>query len=96
MAVVAGEDALEALLVQHVDGLGQAVEQVGGGRVGEEAVLVGGQHLLPGEIGLGQLRPSSLAASAFSLTALKPRPGGSIRPFCEPPTVTSTPHSSWR
>ena len=37
-----------------------------------------------------------LAASAFSDTALKLRPGGSIRPFCEPATVTSTPHSSIR
>src|SRR6202008_5011317 len=35
-------------------------------------------------------------ASAFSPTALNDRPGGSIRPFCEPPTVTSTPHSSCR
>ena len=34
--------------------------------------------------------------SAFSLAAVKPSPGGSIRPFCEPVTVTSTPHSSWR
>ena len=37
-----------------------------------------------------------LAASALSLIALNDRPGGSIRPFCEPATVTSTPHSSWR
>ena len=36
------------------------------------------------------------AASALSLTALNDMPGGSIRPFCAPPTVTSTPHSSWR
>src|SRR5689334_3842969 len=36
------------------------------------------------------------AASALADTALKERPGGSISPFCEPPTVTSTPHSSWR
>ena len=34
--------------------------------------------------------------SALALIALKPRPGGNIRPFCEPPTVTSTFHSSWR
>src|SRR3569833_2072966 len=34
------------------------------------------------------------AASAFSDTALKPRPGGSIRPFCEPATETSPPHPS--
>src|SRR3979490_2145309 len=36
------------------------------------------------------------AASALSLTALNDMPGGSIRPFWAPPTVTSTPHSSWR
>ena len=36
------------------------------------------------------------AYSAFSLTALNDMPGGSIRPFCAPPIVTSTPHSSWR
>ena len=38
----------------------------------------------------------SFAASAFGETALKDNPGGSIRPFCEPATVTSTPHSSMR
>ena len=38
----------------------------------------------------------SAARSALALMALKLRPGGSIRPFCEPATVTSTPHSSWR
>jgi hypothetical protein len=36
------------------------------------------------------------AASALSLIALNDMPGGSIRPFCAPPTVTSTPHSSCR
>ena len=36
------------------------------------------------------------ASSALALTALNDRPGGSIRPFCEPETVTSTPHSSCR
>ena len=36
------------------------------------------------------------AASAFALSALKLRPGGSISPFCEPASVTSIPHSSWR
>ena len=33
---------------------------------------------------------------AFLDTAQKLSPGGTIRPFCEPLTVTSTPHSSWR
>jgi len=36
------------------------------------------------------------AARAFALMALNDKPGGSIRPFCEPATVTSTPHSSCR
>ncbi len=36
------------------------------------------------------------ARSALSLTALNDMPGGSIRPFCAPPMVTSTPHSSCR
>src|SRR3982074_3294500 len=34
------------------------------------------------------------AASAFSDTALKLRPGGSISAFCEPPTDTSMPQAS--
>src|SRR6202166_5103870 len=33
-------------------------------------------------------------ASAFSDTALKPRPGGNINPFCEPATDTSMPQAS--
>src|SRR3981189_3935048 len=33
-------------------------------------------------------------ATAFSDTALKPRPGGSISPFCEPATDTSIPQAS--
>ena len=36
------------------------------------------------------------AASAPALIALNPMPGGSIIPFCELLTVTSTRHSSWR
>jgi len=36
------------------------------------------------------------AAIAFSEMALNERPGGSISPFWDPPTVTSTPHSSCR
>src|SRR3569833_4174378 len=35
-----------------------------------------------------------LASIAFGDSALKLMPGGSIKPFCEPETVTSTPHSS--
>ena len=32
--------------------------------------------------------------SARSFAATKPRPGGVIRPFCEPDIATSMPHSS--
>jgi len=42
------------------------------------------------------MRAVAAASRAFGPTALNPSPGGSINPFCEPPTVTSTPHSSWR
>ena len=38
----------------------------------------------------------ALAAIAFGESALKLMPGGSIKPFCEPLMVTSTPHSSCR
>ena len=36
------------------------------------------------------------ASSAFWLTQVTPSPAGSINPFCEPLTHTSTPHSSMR
>src|SRR6185312_13031223 len=36
------------------------------------------------------------AASAFGLAATIARPGGSMKPFCEPATARSTPHSSMR
>jgi len=41
-------------------------------------------------------REALFLAHALSLSAQKPSPGGSIRPFWEPATVTSTSHSSWR
>ena len=34
-----------------------------------------------------------IAPSAFSLAQTMPRPAGNIRPFCEPATARSTPHS---
>ena len=79
MALVSGKDLRQPFLVKHVDGLAKAIEQVGVGRAWPEA--------------LGMLA-CWLAASAFSLTALKPRPGGIMRPFCELAMLTSTPHSS--
>src|SRR3990172_4248282 len=36
------------------------------------------------------------ASSALLLTARMPRPVGSMKPFCEPDTQQSTPHSSMR
>ena len=37
-----------------------------------------------------------LASTARFPMALKLKPGGSLSPFCDPLTVTSTPHSSCR
>ena len=96
VAGVAREHVLQPLLAQHRERLAQAVEQVGGRRVGPEALRGWRRGSAPS--------PSRSAAAARARTrrapsrdtALKPRPAGSIRPFCEPPTVTSTPHSSWR
>jgi len=31
----------------------------------------------------------------FALAAVNPSPGGSMSPFCDPVTVTSTPQASW-
>ncbi|MNC90423.1 hypothetical protein D3C83_65210 [compost metagenome] len=36
------------------------------------------------------------ASSAFWLTQTMPRPVGTMKPFCEPLTHASTPHSSMR
>ena len=49
--LVAGEHIVEPLLEQHRDRLAQAVQQVGGRRVGEEAGGVGLEHLFPVPIG---------------------------------------------
>ena len=40
--------------------------------------------------------PSALTSQARALIAVNDIPGGSIRPFCEPPITRSTPHSSMR
>ena len=48
---MAGEDLVQAFLQQHGDGLLEAIEQVGRGRVGKEAGLVGRQHVGPVPIG---------------------------------------------
>ena len=46
---------IQPLLQQHRDGFAQAVKQVGGRRVGEEAVGVGLEHLFPIPIGARHL-----------------------------------------
>src|SRR6266699_788465 len=47
VARVAGEDVLQAFLLEHRERFAQAVEQVGRRRVGEVAALVVGDYLLP-------------------------------------------------
>ena len=91
---VAGPDRLQALLLEHGQRLAQPVE-VGDRRRAAVAQVVrtvlgaGGPVPVPGaQAG----RPC--AASARGPAHTKPRPGGTIRPFCEPATVRSTPHAS--
>src|SRR5215208_4161252 len=55
-AVVAGEDVVESLLVQHAERDLQALQQVGRGRVGEIALFIRGDHLVPGPERPRQLR----------------------------------------
>ncbi len=93
---MAREHVVEAFLVQHLDADHEAVQHLRRRRIGEEADLVHVEHVVPGEERLRQLGGLRLAFSALSLMALNDMPGGSIRPFCAPPTETSTPHSSWR
>ena len=54
--VVAGEDVLEPLLLEHLQRLAEAVEQVDRRGVGEAALGVGGQHVAEVEEAARQLR----------------------------------------
>src|SRR5690349_4482145 len=56
MAVVTREDVVETFLVQHVDRFRERVKKVGCGRIGEESVLVVGNHLVPTPEGFRKLR----------------------------------------
>ena len=96
LAVVPREHLRQAFFEQHLERFVQAVEQVGRRRVGEVAVRVRSRASPPSPSTSAAASRACDAASALSLTALNESPGGSIRPFCEPATVTSTPHSSWR
>ena len=82
------KDVLEPLFVEHGDGLVEAVEHVGAGGIGEIAGRVRPLHVVP--VPVGPAHPACFSAIfiAFSLAALKPRPGGSISPFCDPETAT--------
>lgn len=58
-AAMAAENGLQALLVQHADGDLQALEEVGGGRIGECAAVVGGECIMP--IPIAARQPRALA-----------------------------------
>ena len=62
----------------------------------KESVRVGARASRPTPSRRAAAAPCFDAASALALIALKLRPGGSIRPFCDPASVTSRPHSSCR
>ena len=88
--------SVQPFVHEHRDRFAKAVEQVRRRRVGEEARPGCRAASAPNPSTRAACRADFDAASALSLIALKPSPGGSIRPFCEQPTVTSTPQSSWR
>ena len=62
----------------------------------EVANAIGGQFVHVDIMSEQSVLVGFAAARAFSETALKPSPGGSMKPFCDPATVTSTFHSSCR
>ena len=71
-------------------------EHVGWRRVGEEAVLVGLDHVVKIEVAAAQASGLAGGKRLLGLTPTMARPTGIMKPFCEPETQTSTPHSSMR
>ena len=69
-----------------VERFAQAVQHVRRRRVRPEAACVRLEDRVPTPIRIARSANASTASSAFAETALKPSPGGSIKPFCEPPT----------
>ena len=51
VTLVARPDILKSLLLEHRDRDLEAVEQIGGGRIGEGALLVDGDHVVPVPVG---------------------------------------------
>ena len=89
-ALMARKYIVEAFLVEHVDRFGKTVEQVGRG-VWKIPIL----RWRASPPTTNSLVVFTFAA-AIALSETARTPGGSIRPFCEPDTVMSTPHSSCR
>jgi hypothetical protein len=80
---VAGEDVVQTLLLQNVDRDLEALQEVGGGRVGEEALSFAASISSQSQKERGILAVLAVA-SAFGETALKERPGGQHQPFLRP------------
>ncbi len=78
---------------EHLQRLMQPVEQTGAGAQGKKPFLFKASVSSQSKYDFGDCALLA-AASALPLTAPKENPGGNINPFCEPATVTSTPHSS--
>ncbi len=77
---MAGEDGVESLLVQHLDRDPQALQQIGGRRIGEKPVGVGGQHVVPGpEAARYPRRPGRVQRLARD--GVETEPGGQHQPF---------------
>ncbi len=90
---VALKHVLQPFFQQHLQRLMQPVEQTGAGAQGKKPFLFKASVSSQSKYDFGDCALLA-AASALPLTAPKENPGGNINPFCEPATVTSTPHSS--
>jgi hypothetical protein len=93
--LVPREDLGQALGVEQVERHVQPYSRLVAGVYGQKPFALAARIGCQSQNDLGS-RADAEASRALALTALKLRPGGSISPFCEPATVTSTRHSSWR
>ena len=85
-AVMAREDVFQAFLGDQVERDAQAAQQLRRRRVREVAGIVGADHVLEGEVAAVMPCRSWLRPAPCWLTERKPRPAGSMKPFCEPLT----------
>ena len=91
---MAQKNIFETFGVEHVDRLAQREQQMHRRGAGIFAVVLAALALGPVPVRRAQAGLLVQPSRARSLAATKPRPGGVIRPFCEPDIATSMPQAS--